>query len=109
MTCKKNIGVISMKVKGMGKEEDYPLTYKEYEEKVLELFLDEYNGEELEIMSGRIKSSLDKDPKMIERFYVNDCFTYDNPQIYGDNCKRTFEDEYLNSGVVRQLRMILEG
>lgn len=90
-------------------ESKYPMTYKEYERKVVELFLSEYDGEELEVMSERIERELARDPCIIEGFYGDDCFTYDNPNIYGENCKRTFEDDFLDSGVVRQLRMILEG
>ena len=93
----------------MPDESKYPLTYEEYEKRVVELFLKEYDGDKLEVMTERINKELAHEPSIIKRFYVDDCFTYDSPQIYGNNCKRTFEDSYLSSGVVRQLRMILEG
>ena len=35
-------------------EENYPMTYKEYEKRVVELFLECYYGETLELMKQRV-------------------------------------------------------
>jgi hypothetical protein len=98
-----------MKVKRMGKETDYPLTYKQYEEKICELFLEEYEGEELERMIDRLDAELKEEPNIIQTFYGQDCFHYDNPQIYGEITKKTFEDDFLKRDTVSNLRWILEG
>ena len=39
-------------------ENDYPMTYKEFEKRVVELFLQDYEGESLEIMTGGCISGL---------------------------------------------------
>ena len=93
----------------MGKETDYPLTYKQYEEKICELFLEEYEGEELERMIDRLDAELKEEPNIIQSFYGIDCFHYDNPQIFGEITKKTFEDDFLKRDTVSNLRWILEG
>lgn len=94
-----------MKVNKAGKEEDYPLSKKEFKERVSELFLKEYEGEELEKMTARIENIED----FIDGLYGQVCFSYDNPQIYGENSKKSFEDYLLESVCCSQLRMLLEG
>ena len=88
-------------------EEDYPMTYKEYEKRVVELFLECYEGEILELMKQRVEEELKEDPNYIHGFYGHDCFTYDHPEIYGENCKKTFEDNFLRQTPVANLRLLI--
>ena len=88
-------------------EEDYPMTYKEYEKRVVELFLECYEGEALELMRQRVDDILSEEPNFIQSLYGYDCFTYDSPHIYGETCKKTFEDSFLRQTPVAQLRMII--
>ena len=88
-------------------EEDYPMTYKEYEKRVVELFLECYEGEALELMRQRVEEELKEDPNYIHGFYGHDCFTYDHPEIYGENCKKTFEDYHLRQTPVANLRLLI--
>lgn len=85
----------------------YPLTYKEYEDKVIELFLQSYDDEQLEEMTDRIDEILDEKPNILEQLYGYDCFTYDSPDIYGENCKKVFDDYHLLQTPVAQLRMLI--
>ena len=77
-------------------ENNYPMTYKQFEERVVELFLAKYEGEELEHMKEVIEGELSESPNYIESFY-------------GENCKKTFEDYHLESRSVHNLRWLLEG
>ena len=88
-------------------EENYPMTYKEYEKRVVELFLECYEGETLELMRQRVEEELKEDPNYIHGFYGHDCFTYDHPEIYGENCKKTFEDYHLRQTPVANLRLLI--
>ena len=88
-------------------EEEYPMTYKEYEKRVVELFLECYEGETLELMKQRVEEELKEDPNYIHGFYGHDCFTYDHPEIYGENCKKTFEDYHLRQTPVANLRLLI--
>ena len=90
-------------------ENNYPMTYKQFEERVVELFLAKYEGEELENMKKVIERVLSESPNYIESFYGDTCFVYDNPQLYGENCKKAFEDYHLESTPVHNLRWLLEG
>lgn len=85
----------------------YPLTYKEYEDKVVELFLQDYEDEQLDEIIKRIDDILSEKPNFIEQLYGYDCFTYDNPKIYGENCKKVFDDYHLRQTPVSQLRLII--
>lgn len=88
-------------------ESKYPMTYKEYEKRVVELFLENYTGEALEEMTRRVNEELSDRPNIIEQEYGADCFRYDNPEIFGQDSKKTFEDRYLKQTPVASLRMIL--
>ena len=88
-------------------ENDYPMTYKEYEKRVIELFLEMYEGENLKLMEKRIADELENNPNYIQGFYGQDCFTYDHPEIFGDNCKKTFDDYHLRQTPVANLRMLI--
>ena len=43
-------------------ENDYPMTYEEYEKRVIELFLESYGGEELELMRDKVDIILSEKP-----------------------------------------------
>ncbi len=88
-------------------EDNYPMTYKEYEKRVVELLLEDYEGESLEIIKSRLEVELSEDPNFIHMLYGHDCFCYDHPEIYGETCKRTFEDSFLRQTPVANLRMIV--
>ncbi len=88
-------------------EKDYPMTYKEYEKRVIELFLEDYNDDILEEMMKRIDDLLSEEPNFIQTLYGHDCFTYESPHIYGENCKKSFEDDFLRQTPVAQLRLLI--
>ncbi len=91
----------------MVNEENYPMTYKEYEKRVIELFLEDYEGEALELIMERVEAEISDKPNYIESFYGQDCFRYDHPEIFGDSCKKRFEDNRLRQTPVANLRMLL--
>lgn len=88
-------------------EEDYPMTYKEFEKRVVELFLESYEGKTLEIMMERVDEELKNDPNYIHGFYGHACFVYESPHIYGETCKKVFEDNFLRQTPVANLRMLI--
>lgn len=90
-------------------ENRYPMTYKEYEKRVVELFLGYYEGDALKHMAEVVEDELSKDPNYIDGFYGDDCFTYDHPELYGEDCKKCFEDNFLRQTPVANLRMLLDG
>ena len=88
----------------------YPLTYEEYEKKVTELLLNNYKDEELETIITKLDEFLKVNPDFIKGLYNNDCFSYDHPEIFGDNTKKiTFSESHIISTAVHNLKMILEG
>lgn len=88
-------------------EENYPMTYEEYEKRVVELFLEDYSDEVLEMMIERVEKELEDEPNCIDGCYGYNCFVYDHPEIYGEIAKKTFEDNFLRQTPVAQLRMII--
>lgn len=88
---------------------EYPIAYEEYEKRVIELFLKVYPDDKRKIMISRLSNFLKKDPNFIKELYVDDCFVFDNPQLYGDNCKNAFDDYHLESVAVNTLYMLLGG
>ena len=64
---------------GTMKEKKYPMTYKEYEKRVIELFLETGNystkEEKLEFLNEEL---LKNDPDFIKNLYKDDCFYYDH-------------------------------
>lgn len=88
-------------------EENYPMTYKEYEKRVIELFLESYEGETLELMKKRVEDVLSEEPNFIQMLYGQDCFTYESPDIFGETAKKAFEDSFLRQTPVSQLRMLI--
>lgn len=87
----------------------YPMTYEEYEKRVIDLFIGAYPNDKRKIMIVRLNNFLKEDPYFIKGLYNDTCFNYDHPEIYGDVCKRSFEDFYLESIPVHTLDMLLGG
>lgn len=88
---------------------EYPMAYDEYEKRVIELFLKVYPNDKKKVMISRLNNFLKEDPNFIKTLYVDDCFVFDNPQLYGANSKKTFEDYHLESVPVNTLHMLLGG
>ena len=88
-------------------ESKYPMTYKEYEKRVVELLLEDYDGESLELMKIKIEEALSDKPTILEQEYGFDCFRYDHPEIFGEDTKKRFEDRYLKQTPVSNLRKVL--
>lgn len=87
----------------------YPMTYEEYEKRVIELFLDLYPKDKQEIAKEIIDTALKEEPNLIKGLYGDTCFRYDHPEIYSETCKKVFEDYQLNSIPVRNLDMMIGG
>jgi len=87
----------------------YQMTYEEYEKRVIELFLDLYPEDKQEIGMERLNNLLESEPEFIEGLYACSCFCYDNPQLYGENCKKAFDDYHLESVPVHTLNLLLGG
>ena len=87
----------------------YPLTYEEYEKKVTELFLKLYSQDKQDMGMERLNELLDEDSQFIEGLYEHSCFIYDNPKIFGDTCKKVFDDYLLRAIPVNTLNMLLGG
>ncbi len=90
----------------MGK---YPMTYEEYEKRVIFLFLKLYPEDKQEMMVDRLNKLLEDDPKFIDGLYGESCFRYDRQDLYGETCKKVFEDQLLESIPVNTLHMVLGG
>lgn len=87
----------------------YPMTYEEYEKRVIELFLELYPEDKQEVGKERLNRLLDAEPEFIEGLYGDACFCYDHPEIYGETCKSVFGDYLLESVPVNTLNMLLGG
>lgn len=92
---------------GSMKEKKYPMTYKEYEKRVIELFLETGNyatkEEKLEFLNEEL---LKNDPDFIKNLYKDDCFYYDHPERFGIAAKYVFEDTNLLGTPVSNLEML---
>ncbi len=88
-------------------ENRYPMTYEEFEKRIVELLLENYDGDVFEEMKIKVDEELSNDVPYTESFYGDACFTYDHPELYGENCKKEFEDFYLQKHV-NNLRMLIE-
>ncbi len=88
---------------------EYPMTYEEYEKRVIKLFLERFDEKDREKALKRVNELLEADPNFISGLYGDTCFLYDRPDIFGENCKRAFEDEKLKDIPVRTLDMFVGG
>ena len=107
-----NLNESKTNVKGGKKimaKNEYPMTYEEYEKRVIELFLERFDEKDREKALKRVNELLEADPDFISGLYGDTCFRYDRPDIYGENCKRAFDDYLLNSIPVNTLDMFLGG
>ena len=87
----------------------YPMTYEEYEQRVIELFINTYPEDKQEIIVDRLDEALKNDPNLLKGLYGDSCFRYDNPQLYGENVKNIFDDYSLESIPVNTLHQLLGG
>ena len=88
-------------------EKNYPMTYKEYEKRVIELLLEDIDERFRDLMMEKVEAELKNEPNYIQTFYGQDCFTYDSPDIYGETSKKAFEDKFLKQTAVANLRKLL--
>lgn len=88
-------------------ENNYPMTYEEFEKRVIELFLEDYTDDVLEVMVKKVDDELSNTPNFLETLYGQSCFIYESPELYGDTCKKCFEDSFLRQTPVAQLRLYL--
>ena len=88
-------------------ENNYPMTYREFEKRVIELFLEDCSDDHLEDMRNMIEDEVKDENNFIGMLYGQSCFVYDHPELYGDMCKRCFEDSFLRQTPVAQLRLYL--
>jgi len=85
----------------------YPMTYDEFEKRVIELFLEDYTDDVLEVMVKKVDDELSNTPNFLETLYGQSCFIYESPELYGDTCKKCFEDNFLRQTPVAQLRLLI--
>ena len=83
------------------------MSYEEFEKRVVELFLEDYSDETLQVMKDKVDKELENDPNYIHGFYGHACWVYDNPKLYGKNCKKVFKDNFLRQTPVANLRMLI--
>lgn len=88
-------------------EKNYPMTYKEYEKRVVELLIEDCDEKDVDLMMEKVEAELKNEPNFLQMSYGYDCFDYDHPEIYGEVCKKTFEDAQLRKTPVANLRKIL--
>ena len=60
----------------------YPMTYEEYEQKIIKLYLKMYPKEKHEQVKQLINNSLKKEPNLIRSLYGDTCFRYNHHEIY---------------------------
>lgn len=90
-------------------ENEYPMTFEEYEKRVSELFLDLYPKDKRDVGMERLRSLLKAEPGIMKELYADTCFCYDHPEIYSETCKKVFGDYLLKSSPVNTLNMLLGG
>ena len=83
----------------------YPMTYEEYEKKVMELLFEGMTPVEKSETEAELKDLLNFDSEFIKNLYKSDCYDYDHcddgaPEAY-------FEDFLLQSRAVRTILMSL--
>lgn len=83
---------------------EYPLSYEEFEEKVLELLFEYYSDEFIEVLKERLAVLEKEDPNYMLGLYNHSYFIYDSPHIYGGSNKRAFEKDFLRGTPVRLLK-----
>lgn len=90
----------------MVNEENYPMTYKEYEKRVIELFIESYPIEHQEKMLKRVEKLLEEDQYFIKFLYHQDCKYYDGD---ASNSEGIFNDGALKSRPVHNLELLIGG
>ena len=85
---------------------EYPMTFDEYEKRVVELFIESYPVEHQEEILDRIENLLEEDPYFIKFLYHQDCKYYDGD---ASNSKGIFNDGALKSRPVHNLELLIGG
>ncbi len=88
----------------MEEENEYPMSYEEFEKQIFELLFEYHSDEFIEKLKERLSVLEKQDPTYMLGLYNETCFVYDSPHIYGDSAKRAFEKNFLRSTPVRLLR-----
>ena len=83
---------------------EYPLSFEEFEEQVLELLFEYHSEEFIETLKKRLEDLKKRNPDYMQGLYNLSCFIYDNPHIYGESYKKAFDKKYLRSRAVHELR-----
>lgn len=79
---------------------EYPMTFEEYEKRVIELLFDGMNPVEKKETENELKDLLEFDSEFIKNLYGGDCYYYDQGQD-------AFCDELLLSRPVQTILMSL--
>ena len=95
------------KVEVNNDNKEYPMTFEEFKDKVLELFFEHYSDAFVEMLKKRLEEYEKEHPNFMKAIYDHTCWTYDSPHIYGDSCKLAFEKELLRNYPVYDLRVIV--
>lgn len=90
-------------------EKKYPMTYEEYEKRVIELFLEPrtYTATKKEKLEFIYDELLKNDPDFIRNLYEEDCANYDDPEMLGIvDPEYIFSDERLDAIPVYNLELL---
>ena len=82
----------------------YPMTYEEYEKKVIELLLEGETSDRQKKLLEDLEDLLNFDPDFIKNLYEHDCNRYDSDEL---GHERVFEDYVLKALPVNTLYMSL--
>ena len=96
-----------MKINKRRDEKYYPLSREEFNKKVIELTLSLYSEKDQDYIKKEIDRVIKTEPLFWNSLYGYACFVYENPALYGKNCKRVFEDGYILQDAVGQLRLMI--
>ena len=83
---------------------DYPMTYEEFEKRVIELFLRDSTPEEKKQLMVDLDDLLEFDPEFIKNLYKSTCGYYDS---HDWNWDKVFNEPLLLSGPVNTIEMSL--
>lgn len=82
----------------------YPMTYEEFEKKVMELLFDGMNPVEIKETEKELKDLLDEEPDMFKDLYSSTCGAYDRDKEYPE---AYFEDALLLARPVQTILLSL--
>ena len=96
-----------MEINNIKSEKNYPLTKEEFYEKVEKLLIEQYPKENSDYVNEKLSDLWETESLFMESLYGFACFTYDNPSLYGENCKKAFEDGYIKQNAVHQVKLMI--